>query len=330
MPAEWEAQASMWLALLHDKEEWGRFYAEARASVVTLANTLAATQRVDLLVPSEAMRSKASESMPQLLEGVVCQTIPYGDIWLRDTGPIFVARGDDREAIRFAFNGWGEKYIFANDPDVGRHIAARKNVSCRHSTLVAEGGALDSNGAGTFLSTKQCLLNVNRNPGLDAAAIENELAATLGCEKLIWLDQGLAGDHTDGHVDNLARFVGPSTVVCMAPSGPDDPNRDVLLQVRATLEAATTADGQALEVITIPSPGLVEGPTGVMAASYCNFLIANKVVIVPTFGVANDDAAIAAIAALFPDRKSIAHPAYALLTGGGTVHCISQQEPLHE
>mgnify|MGYP003632968338 CR=1 FL=1 len=330
MPAEWEEQASMWLALPHDKEEWGRFYAEARASVVRLANTLAATQRVDLLVPSEAMLSKASEALPQLLDDVVVHPIPYGDIWLRDTGPIFVARGENREAISFAFNGWGEKYIFDNDPDVGHRVAALKNVSCRNSALVAEGGALDSNGVGTFLSTKECLLNTNRNPGLDASAIESELAVTLGCRKLIWLDQGLAGDHTDGHVDNLARFVGPRTVVCMAPSGPDDPNHEVLLQVRATLDATTTADGEALEVLTIPSPGRVEGPSGVMAASYCNFLIANKVVIVPTFGVANDEAAVAALAALFPDRKSIAHPAYALLTGGGTVHCISQQEPLHE
>jgi agmatine deiminase len=323
MPAEWEVQASIWLALPHDQEEWGTFYQEARASVIDLANTLVQTQRVDVLIPDEA-------SAAMLDPRIVCHKVPYGDIWLRDTGPIFVAREHTREAVDFAFNGWGGKYLFAHDPGVAGEVAKLAGVKLRPCDLIAEGGALDTNGAGTFLSTRECLLNGNRNPGMDAAQVESALADALGCRKVIWLERGLVGDHTDGHVDNIARFTSANSVVCSAPSGKDDPNYDRLLEIRAVLESECTADGEALKIITIPSPGRIEGPSGVMAASYCNFLIANRVVIVPTFGVDADADALGQFASLFPDRRIIPHPAYALLTGGGTVHCISQQEPRHD
>lgn len=323
MPAEWEIQASMWLALPHDQDEWGRFYQEARESVIDLANTLVQTQRVDLLVPDEALPSSLDSQ-------IVCHKVPYGDIWLRDTGPIFVVGEHTREAVDFAFNGWGGKYCFAHDPGVAGEVAKLAGVPRRPCSLVAEGGALDSNGAGTFLSTRECLLNENRNPGMDASQVERALAVALGCRKVIWLERGLVGDHTDGHVDNIARFTGSNSVICSAPSGKDDPNYDRLLEIRGALESECTADGKALKVVAVPSPGRIEGPSGIMAASYCNFLIANRVVIVPTFGVDADADALVHFAALFPDRRIIPLPAYALLTGGGTVHCISQQEPRHD
>ncbi len=313
----------MWLALPHDREEWGRYFDEAYASVVRLANTLARTQEVNLLVPEEG-------SNHPLHERVTCHAIPYGDIWLRDTGPILVHRSGALEAVTYAFNGWGGKFLFDHDPDVARRVAGLLGVPCRSSSLAAEGGALDSNGLGTFLSTRECLLNENRNPSADALDVERELAATLGCRHVIWVERGLDGDHTDGHVDNVARFVGPHTVACMEPCGHNDPNRDVLLEVHDALRSAHTADGNALEIVSLPSPGGIEGPQGIMAASYCNFLIANRVVIVPTFDVDQDAKALSLLAAVFPERQIVPHPAYALLTGGGTVHCISQQEPRHE
>lgn len=322
MPAEWESHHAMWLALPHDEEEWGDYFEEAHSAVRTLANVIATSEHVHLLV-------SPNRAPTDLHDNITCHQIPFGDIWLRDTGPVFVMRGDEVWAAQFAFNGWGGKYVFEHDSEVATRIAALANVPISSSTLVAEGGGLDCNGRGTFLSTRECLLNDNRNPALSETDVEEALAKALGCKKLIWLDQGLVGDHTDGHVDNVARFVGPNTVVCMSPLGSSDPNAAVLSEIKHALESATTAEGAALEVITIPSPGPIAGPLGPMAASYCNFLIANSCVVVPTFGVASDAQALATMGKLFPNRRIVPLHAYALLTGGGTLHCISQQEPSH-
>ncbi len=321
MPAEWEPQQAIWLALPHDQREWGVHFSQALASVTQLANTIAETQPVNLLVFNQAHTL-------ELHENVTCHAVPYGDIWLRDIGPLFIEREGAKAASTFAFNGWGQKYLFAHDDTVAVDIARLATVPYYQSPLVAEGGALDCNGNGTFLSTKECLLNANRNPKLDQAAVESALAEALGARHVIWLERGLAGDHTDGHVDNLARFVDEMTVVCMQARSNDDPNAVVLGEVLATLATATTADGQPLNVVTLPSPGLLPGP--LMAASYCNFLITNTLVIVPTFGSVNDAEALASIARLFPTRRVVAHDSRALLTGGGTVHCISQQEPRYD
>lgn len=312
----------MWLALPHDEEEWGSHFSEARVAVLELANAVAVSEPVHLLVSEEADTAGVDAN-------VTCHIAPYGDIWLRDTGPLFVERDQAPGAVSFAFNGWGGKYVFPHDDEVAAHIARLANVPLQTSTLVAEGGAVDGNGVGTFLSTRECLLNANRNPGMDEAAVEQALAQAIGARKVIWLDKGLLGDHTDGHIDNLARFVARATVVCMAPQPGGDPNAEVLIDVRRTLESARTADGEALEIVTLPSPGRVEGPSGVMAASYCNFLIANTCVVVPAFGVPADAEARAILGKLFPTRRIVGLDAYALCTGGGTVHCISQQEPQH-
>ncbi|MCP4449603.1 MAG: agmatine deiminase family protein [Myxococcales bacterium] len=322
MPAEWEPHRAMWLAMPHDEVEWGDYFADARESVCVLANALATSEPVHLLV------SEDGPPLP-LHASVSCHVVPYGDIWLRDTGPVFVARGETMEAASFAFNGWGGKYMFEHDSEVAERIARLAKSCLRPNALVAEGGALECNGVGTFLSTRECLLNENRNPGQSEADIEQALAEALGCRKVIWLERGLTGDHTDGHVDNLARFVAPAKVLCMEPSSHDDPNSEILREVRQTLEAAKTWEGEPIELITIPSPGRIEGPTGLMAASYCNFLIANQCLVVPTFGVPNDAKALATLSTLFPARRIVPLNALALLTGGGTVHCISQQEPSH-
>jgi agmatine deiminase len=192
---------------------------------------------------------------------------------------------------------------------------------------VLEGGAVDGNGAGTFLTTRECLLHENRNPGMSQEQVEAQLAIALGARKVIWLERGLRGDHTDGHVDNLARFVGRHRVVHMQASHTDDPNADILKEVADALADARSADGERLEVVALPSPGALHGPAGLMAASYCNFLIANQCVVVPTFDRPSDSVALGIFADLFPKRRIVGLDACALLTGGGTVHCISQQEP---
>ncbi len=320
MPAEWEPHKAVWLAMPHEEEEWGDYFDAAKRSVRQLADALVGSESVQLLV---------REVVEGLDRNITQHRADYGDIWLRDTGPVFVWRGQRLEAVDFLFNGWGGKYVFEHDAQVATGIAALAGVSARSNSLIAEGGALDSNGNGTILSTRQCLLNRNRNPGLTEACVEAALAEALGCRKVIWLDRGLVGDHTDGHVDTLARFVSETKVLCMTPSDKSDPNAEVLGEIEAALRQARTVDGCALEVHCLPSPGPIVGPSGLMAASYCNFLIANDCVVVPTFGVHSDAEALVAIAEFFPSRRIVPLDAFALLTGGGTVHCISLQQP-HE
>jgi len=320
MSAEWEPHKAMWLAMPHDEEEWGDYFDAAKRSVRQLADALVGSESVQLLV-----RNKVEGLDPNITQ----HRADYGDIWLRDTGPVFVWQNQSLEAVTFSFNGWGGKYVFEHDAHVATTVAALAGVPTRTSSLVVEGGALESNGSGTILSTRQCLLNRNRNPGLSEVEVEAALAEALGCRKVIWLDRGIAVDHTDGHVDNLARFVSETAVLCMTPSEKSDPNGEVLSEIEAVLRRSQTADGCALEVHCIPSPGSIEGPQGLMAASYCNFLIANECVVVPTFGVPSDEEALQTIAEFFPSRRIVPLDAFALLTGGGTVHCISLQEP-HE
>ena len=322
MPAEWEAHEAMWLAMPHDQAEWGEAFATAQQSVRELIRELqsdAGAERIEVLVPGPGETPTHGQGREHVAE--------YGDIWLRDTGPIFVHRSGQVQAASFAFNGWGGKYLMPHDADVAALIADLAQAPMTHHRWTLEGGAIDSNGAGTFLTTRECLLNHNRNPTMDARAVEEELGRALGARQVIWLKRGLQGDHTDGHVDNLARFVAHNRVVHMAPCQTGDPNAEILLEVRDTLAQARTAEGDALERVELPSPGATYGPAGLMAASYCNFLIANRCVIVPTFGVPSDSEALSVLADLFPGRRIVGLDACALLAGGGTVHCISQQQP---
>jgi agmatine deiminase len=249
---------------------------------------------------------------------------PFGDIWLRDTGPIFDRAG---RAHRFLFNGWGGKYDLPFDDRVGDAVAAVAGAEIVRHPFILEGGAIEMDGEGTLLTTRQCLLNPNRNPGWDEASAEAFLKRALGVTRVLWLDEGLANDHTDGHIDNLARFVAPGRVLCQAPVGADDPNADVLDEIALTLAAMSDAQGRKLEVIRIPSPGVVRGEDGdSIPASHMNFLIGNEAVVVPIYSDMGDDA-LKALAPLFPDRRIVGLSSTAILTGGGSFHCITQQEP---
>lgn len=323
VPAEWESHKAIWLAMPHDEVEWGQEFAAAQNSVRELVAALLAdegAESVELLV--DALRDQPVH--PQAREHL-CE---YGDIWLRDTGPIFLHAGATQVAAAFAFNGWGGKYIFPHDQEVAECIAALSGTRVERHPWVLEGGAVDGNGAGTFLTTRECLLHPNRNGSADAHTMEGHLASALGARKVIWLGQGLLGDHTDGHVDNLARFVSETRVLTMRASDASDPNAEILKEAVTTLREARTADGEALECVELPSPGAISGRNGLMAASYCNFLIANQSVVVPTFGRPSDTEALSVFSDLFPGRRIVGLDACALLTGGGTVHCISQQEPV--
>ncbi|NWE54413.1 agmatine deiminase family protein, partial [Brevundimonas sp. P7753] len=226
-------------------------------------------------------------------------------------------------------NGWGGKYDYPHDDEVADQIAAFSGVPTTRHDFILEGGALDHDGEGTVLTTRQCLLNKNRNKNWTAEAAEAALAASVGAKVVVWLGDGLLNDHTDGHVDNLARFVAPGVVACPIAFGRKDPNAEVYDETARLLSETTDARGRKLKVLRIPSPGLVlDADERPIPASHMNFLIANGAIVVPTYG---DDVAARlageALATVFPDREIVLSPSNAVLTGGGSFHCISQQEP---
>ena len=245
---------------------------------------------------------------------------PFGDIWLRDTGPIIVGSGANRRAQGFNFNGWGGKYDLPGDDSIGERLAVKAGLHYSKADWILEGGAIDGDGSGTFITTEECLLNPNRNPGFGKSEVEGRLQRDLGAKRIVWLGDGLLNDHTDGHVDNLARFVSPNRVAIPEATS-DDPNAQYYADAA---EALLDAD---LEVVAIPSPGKVERNGEIVPASYMNFYIGNATVVIPLYGAPNDGAAVEAIQELFPDRRVIGLRADHILTGGGSFHCISQQVP---
>ncbi|MEJ7598673.1 MAG: agmatine deiminase family protein [Kofleriaceae bacterium] len=272
------------------------------------------------------MRDATDEAAARQLLGIAAPGVRfhhtrYGDVWLRDTGPIFVGRSGELAAARFQFDGWGGKYVMAGDPEVAANVMAWAGVGGAAFDFVLEGGAIEVDGAGTLLTTRQCMLGGARNPGLDEPALEARLRWALGVERIVWLDRGLRNDHTDGHIDTLARFIAPGVVTCME-AAPDDPNRDALDGILGDLRAA------GFEVVVVPSPGTVLDATGnLLPASYTNFYLANSVVVVPTYGVPADDAAVATIARMFPTRRTVALDGKPVVVGGGAFHCATQQQP---
>jgi agmatine deiminase len=328
-PAEWEVQDACWLAWPSHPVEWpGEGVLDgARRAVAETASALSRGERVEMLV----LPGESEESARRALDGVAVRfhSIPFGDVWLRDTGPIFLhGPAGELGAACFGWNGWGGKYMFEHDAEVGARIADATGVRPRRSPMVLEGGAIDVDGEGTLLTTRQCLLDPSRNPGMSREAIERELGATLGARRILWLDRGLAIDHTDGHIDTLARFTGPGQVVCMEPSGRSDPNRDALMEIIRDLAGMRDAAGRELEVVRIPSPGRIESPSGDLApASYINFLIGNRAVVVPIYGADGDLEVVEVLGELFPGREIIPVDARAAMAGGGAIHCMSRDQP---
>lgn len=321
-PAEWAPHESVWIGFPSHGELWEDDLAPAQAEVAAFARAVhadGAGETVRLVAADEAAADAAQHHAGAGIEVVVQ---PFGDIWLRDTGPIVVSDGAKRAARAFRFNGWGGKYNLAGDDDLSVRLAATMGLDIRECPYVLEGGAIDVDGTGLAVTTEQCLLNPNRNPGLSRAEIELLLKSDLGLDRILWLGDGLSNDHTDGHVDNLARFVGEGLIAIPAPTGADDPNAE------AYRDAEARARSFGLDVAAIPSPGRVLRDGEVIPASYMNFYIGNAAVVVPLYGAPNDRAAVAAIQALFPTRTVAGFRADHILTGGGSFHCISQQVPL--
>ncbi|HTG79626.1 MAG TPA: agmatine deiminase family protein [Sphingomicrobium sp.] len=316
---EWAPHAAVWIGFPSAADLWEADLALAQSEVAAFAQAVHAEGKGEAVWLVAADQTAAAEAR-RLAPFAKVIVEPFGDIWLRDTAAIILGSGEGRRAVDFDFNGWGGKYDLPGDDTIGQRLAVEAAITCSRSNWILEGGAIDGDGSGTFLTTEQCLLNPNRNPELSKQDIEARLRSDLGATKVVWLGDGLLNDHTDGHVDNLARFVGPNRVA-VPEATTDDPNAAVYADAA---EALLDAD---LEVVAIPSPGLVERDGEIIPASYMNFYIGNAVVVVPLYGARNDDAAVEAIQALFPNRVAIGLRADHILTGGGSFHCISQQVP---
>lgn len=325
MPAEWEPHEWLWIGFPWNAEEWNGAdtLGRAQAQIAAFADAVRAGgkgERVRVVCNDEA---SAASARALLTSDAMILVEKIGDVWLRDTGPICVTRADgSRALVHFRFNGWGGKYEMPGDEDIGARLAATTALPSTSVPLIFEGGAVDTDGTGLFVTTGQCLLNPNRNPDLGREQIETLLAGSLGLSDMLWLGDGLVNDHTDGHVDNLARFVAPGVIAIPEAAVDDDPNAAVYA------DAAARAKAHGLTVAPMPSPGRVEMGGKVVPASYMNFYIGNAAVVVPVYGCANDDAILDALHPFFPDRALVPLPSDAILAGGGSFHCTSQQMPL--
>ena len=343
-PAEWEPHSAVWSAWPSAADLWEENLAPAREEVALFFTAIAQPdpdvpetrgELIKVLVNGAEARASAETSLAELIadKRVEIFDAGIGDIWLRDTGPLFVRKNNKLAATGFHFNGWGGKYLLGSDADMADIVAKFEGVSNNRHQFIIEGGALETDGMGTIITTRQCLLNKNRNPGVTEKEVEMALRETLGTEKVIWLDEGLVNDHTDGHIDNIARFLAPGVVGCMHPTGEDDPNATVYKSIYKALSKATDANGNRLEIVEIPSPGRITDADGeVVPASHMNFYIANHSLIIPTYvemeaqqAVADEAVDLLAEAIGRPDIYAINAPA--VLTGGGSFHCISQQVP---
>jgi agmatine deiminase len=328
MPAEWEPQEAIWLTWPHNDVTWpGGMLAQVEQSYVEIIEALHTGQKVRLLVKNfetEARVRLALEREDVALSQIVFMIQPTEDSWIRDYGPTFVVNPGQRKLamVNWIFNAWGNKYDdLIGDDRIPAELNRQLQLPMFEPGIVMEGGSIEVNGAGTVLTTEQCLLNKNRNPHLNRPEIEEYLKEYLNVSKVLWLSEGIAGDDTDGHIDDIARFVGENKVVCAVEDDPADENYSILKENYEQLVA------YGLEVVKLPMPGCVGDRHARLPASYANFYIGNSVVVVPVFGHANDRRALDIIQLCFPDRHVVGVRAESMVHGLGTIHCCSQQEP---
>lgn len=334
MPAEWEPHAATWLSWPHNAESWPGKMEPVPAIWARFAAELAGAEDVHILVRDMTMRRAAEAALAgagAAIARVQFHEVATNDAWMRDHGPTFVVREAPQRQVAmidWTYNSWGGKYPPWDDDDrVPARLEELLHLPRFRPGIVMEGGSIEVNGAGTLMTTEACLLHPNRNPHLTRADIEGILAAHLGVRHFIWLGDGIAGDDTDGHIDDLTRFVSPTTVVTVVEDDAGDENYGPLRDNLRRLEKATDQDGRRLDVETLPMPAPVEFAGQRLPASYANFYIANEVVVVPTYRCAADDRAVETLTALFPGRRVVGMDAVDLVLGLGAFHCITQQQP---
>jgi agmatine deiminase len=338
MPAEWDAHDATWLAWPHNVRDWPGRFAPIPWVYAEIVRNVAAGERVNLLVDDAAGEAKARSVLGRAgvpLDGVAFRRFRTDRIWTRDSGPIFVTAGREKAIARFRFDAWAKYPDWKNDVKNPERAAKALGVPLlpvvhRGREVVLEGGSIDVNGRGTILTTEECLLDPVRqvrNPGFGRDDYQQVFAGALGAPNVIWLGAGIAGDDTHGHVDDLARFVGPRTIVLARERDPRDPNHRPLEENRERLQSARLEDGSRPEVVELPMPRPIVFDGQRLPASYANFYVCNAATLVPTFDDPSDRLALGILADLLPDRPVIGIHALDLVWGLGTLHCLSQQEP---
>ncbi|NJK92743.1 MAG: agmatine deiminase family protein [Blastochloris sp.] len=336
MPAEWEPHEATWLAWPANPETWPEHMEQARQVYAQMIAALSQHETVFVL----AQGCEADDSIEAHLSQHPCQRdririchIPYNDSWMRDAGPIFITHPGHAQhpivAHDFIFNAWGKKYEpYDADDAIPQHALRLLNLPMIQHDFVLEGGSIDVNGQGCVLTTRQCLLNPNRNPTLSQEQIESRLKRYLGVTQVLWLDNGIEGDDTDGHVDDITRFVSPRRIFTVVENNRQDANYEPLLNNAQKLREMRDQDGNPFEVIELPMPDIrVEGPFGRSPASYANFLIANNCVLVPVYSAPNQNEALSLFRDAFPDRQIVPIECSGLVAGLGSIHCVTQQQP---
>lgn len=336
MPAEWHPHTATWLSWPKDPETWPGRVSEVEEIFLQMIAALTPHEIVNLLVDDEVteddVRRRASFTGASNIRYHRIETV---DSWIRDYGPNFLLNANGELGFNdWRFNAWGDKYDELKlDDQIPQQLEERVRAQRFEPGIVMEGGSIEVNGAGCVLTTEQCLLNPNRNPHLNRAQIEQHLKDYLGIAKVLWLGEGIVGDDTDGHIDDIARFVAPDTIVCAVEDDPADANYELLQDNLKRLQTMTDTHDRPFKIETLPMPGIVGGTSTDsrnlerLPASYANFYIANNVVLAPVFGHSNDTRAVKTLQNLFPDRKVVPINCEPLVWGMGTIHCVSQQQP---
>ena len=328
MPAEWEPQQAVWLAWPHNELTWpGGMLADVEGSYIEIIRALHTGQKIKLLVKNSDSEARIRGLLGRAdiaLKQIVFLRMTTEDSWIRDYGPTFVTNRESRQLamVKWIFNAWGNKYDdLLGDNRIPHEMNRTVHLPMFEPGIVLEGGSIEVNGAGAVLTTEQCLLNRNRNPHLSRSEIEDYLKEYLNVREVLWLKDGIAGDDTDGHVDDIARFVNEHTVICAVEEDPSDENYEIL---KENCERLKTFN---INVIPLTMPGYVGGPDARLPASYANFYIGNDTVVVPVFGHRNDQRALDIIRQCFPTRRVVGVHATSMVHGLGTIHCCTQQEP---
>jgi agmatine deiminase len=337
MPAEWRTHAATWLTWPKDPETWPGRVPQVEEIFLQMISALAPYEVVNLLVDdADTVKRVSSRCRFPAARNIQFHQIETVDSWVRDYGPNFLIDGRGNLAFNdWIFNAWGDKYAeLKRDDSIPQKLQSVLGVQRFVPGMVLEGGSIDVNGDGCVLTTEQCLLNRNRNPRFTRVEIEQQLRVYLGVTKVLWLGEGIVGDDTDGHIDDIARFAAPNVIVCAVEEDPLDANYALLQDNLERLRQMTDARGRPFEIVTLPMPGFVSGSSTAsrslerLPASYANFYIANHVVLAPIFGDANDSRALKILEGVFPTRQVIGINCEPLVWGMGTIHCVTQQQPV--
>lgn len=332
MPAEWEPHSATWLSWPHNSKTWpGQDMAKVQEVHIAMMKGLHLGEKVNLLVNDQKTFDYVSGKLLETgISGIYIHIFPTNDVWIRDYGPNFLVGSSPTDNValnKWGFNAWGGKYLWDKDVQVGHTIAKYLGMTVFSPGIILEGGAIECNGQGVCITTEQCMLNKNRNPELSRKDIEQYLKDYLGVRQIIWCQGDVVGDDTDGHIDNLVRFVNADTVLCAWEGDPQDHNHKCLKENYEILKSAKDQNGKPFNVVRLPMPGYVGDSVKRLPASYANFYIGNKAVILPVYDMPNDKIALSLLQKFFPDREIVCVPSRTFIWGLGGIHCVTQQQP---